>query len=399
MPGDSGASLPGSFLLRIYDGQDRERCAVRIPPEFAAPFANRLLREGPKEWRYRVREPWFELRPVSSREAAEDRPDFPAGGTALTGERYVPPADGEPAVRLRPSAPTAHFRMTLYDFREPFFRGDYSAADIFQDMAERQIRLMRDAGTLSPEDEPVAYAVEGSEVRAAAAPSHLFPERAGSVPGVFRLPPRDPVSGPRFAFTRVAGPVFPERRPEDAGSWAPAGRGPWPECPVLIHREVFTGLASTLYLPEREEAGGFLLGRPFRLPGGPEDEQDPEFRWGLEITHAVPAQGARGTPALLLFTGDTWSQVHRLRDRHFPDRFLAGWYHSHLFEATDDFGLSSLDHHLHAVHFYRPWQVAFLVNLGADGSRELRCFQRGPGPEMIECAYGILNPTEPEERP
>jgi len=53
-----------------------------------------------------------------------------------------------------------------------------------------------------------------------------------------------------------------------------------------------------------------------------------------------------------------------------------GWYHTHLFSATDSFGLSGMDQDLHHRFLPRPWQAAVLVNISHDGNRQIRCFQR-----------------------
>jgi hypothetical protein len=54
---------------------------------------------------------------------------------------------------------------------------------------------------------------------------------------------------------------------------------------------------------------------------------------------------------------------------------MLGWYHTHLFAATDDIGLSTIDFRLHFTTFRLPWQIAGLVNL--DGQqRVLRFYVR-----------------------
>jgi hypothetical protein len=99
----------------------------------------------------------------------------------------------------------------------------------------------------------------------------------------------------------------------------------------------------------------------------------------------------------LLFTGETWSQLNRLRDRDYPDRKLVSWFHTHLFEASDSFGLSGLDQDLHRRFLTKPWQVAVLLNINFKGERTVRCFQRGPDGDLVECLFEVIEPQPKEE--
>ena len=99
----------------------------------------------------------------------------------------------------------------------------------------------------------------------------------------------------------------------------------------------------------------------------------------------APRQPADADPVLetldlhLTFTGDSFSAVKRsLREGPSGDRLL-GWFHTHLFPATDEMGLSSVDLRLHFSTFTIPWQVAGLINLDGAG-RTLRFYvRRGDG--------------------
>ena len=133
-----------------------------------------------------------------------------------------------------------------------------------------------------------------------------------------------------------------------------------------------------------------MLGNVYRLPGSPEKEDDPGFRWLVEVTDLLMAEDTVGTAIALLFTGDTWSKVSRRRDREFAERKLAGWFHTHVFPASDSFGLSGLDQEMHAWYLPKPWQVAILLNLENDGQRTVRCYQRGSEGDLVETPFAVF---------
>jgi hypothetical protein len=156
--------------------------------------------------------------------------------------------------------------------------------------------------------------------------------------------------------------------------------------PGHIYEELRRGLR----LSHACEEGGYLLGDVCRQPGSPADEDDPAFRWLVEITDLLMAEGTRGSAARLLFTGDSWSMACRHRDRGGAGRKLVGWFHTHLFPAGDSFGLSGLDQEMHAWYLPRPWQVALLLNLEGEGDRTVRCYQRGPERELVETSFEVF---------
>ena len=69
-----------------------------------------------------------------------------------------------------------------------------------------------------------------------------------------------------------------------------------------------------------------------------------------------------------------------------------GWYHTHLFRATDDEGLSTVDVQMHHTTFKRPWQVAGLLNIGLSSGAEERVlrFYVGHGRSMAPCPVEVL---------
>ncbi len=167
------------------------------------------------------------------------------------------------------------------------------------------------------------------------------------------------------------------------------GRGKKGRGTVLMRPRVYRDLLE-ITLSEEVENGGYLLGVPYRTPRSPESEDDPGFKWTIEITDIIPADRTYGSWALLRFTHDSWSRMRRTVERDYPDRKLVSWFHTHLFAASDDFGLSGLDQDLHRQFFSKPWQVAILINIDAQSKREVRCFQKGPHVDLLECKFEVL---------
>ena len=106
---------------------------------------------------------------------------------------------------------------------------------------------------------------------------------------------------------------------------------------------------------------------------------------------------AQHTGASLLhftFTGDSFTAIHQEITRNRPREQLLGWFHSHLFAANGDDGLSSIDYRLHFTTFRQSWQLAGLVNLGHDGDRVLRFYAR-VGDDMLLCPLQIIDGANP----
>lgn len=109
-------------------------------------------------------------------------------------------------------------------------------------------------------------------------------------------------------------------------------------------------------LSDEVEEGGFLVGRVFRHRG-----PGPEF---LVLLDDVPK--ARHSGASLLhftFTGDSFAAIRRELPEDRERGRLVGWYHTHLFPAREEMGLSTIDVDLHGSTFLQPWQLAGLINL------------------------------------
>jgi hypothetical protein len=150
---------------------------------------------------------------------------------------------------------------------------------------------------------------------------------------------------------------------------APLG-GPLPDGPGIAVSVVLTpaarsALTQRVFSGEVEE-GGFVIGHRYADGEG-------SGRHLIEVTAVVAAESTGASLLRFTFTGDSFLQLANLLARRGADEQILGWYHTHLFSATPEFGLSTVDVRLHTSTFRRPWQVAALVNLGRDG-RVLRFF-------------------------
>ncbi len=376
-----------SFVLALYGGDGEPLDTFHLPIAVAAPFVNRLFRELPDipEW-HTLREPWYTLAPRYDSDPPLERSPHPTGPTSLYGEGYQPEQEEGPGVSLHPEPLVRYFVVCLLDLQDELYRGEYSVDDVFLNGAQYLLRHRLERGLITAEQGPFTYAVLPSTSAVRTVAADLLPEDAYEVEGVFRLPP--PVrERPRIVFRRVDRPPLPIRELDDDRAH---GQGEPQAGRVLVPEAIFADLRRHLDLSDEKEEGGYLLGTVHRLPGSPEDEEDPELRWTVEVTDLVMAEDTVGSAALLLFTGDSWSKIRGRIDRDFPDRQLVGWFHTHLFAASDDFGLSGLDQDMHAWYLPKPWQVAILLNLENGGERTVRCYQRGPEADLVETPFEVI---------
>ncbi|HUC23606.1 MAG TPA: JAB N-terminal domain-containing protein [Streptosporangiaceae bacterium] len=187
----------------------------------------------------------------------------------------------------------------------------------------------------------------------------------------------------RFHVEEVTGPEPPAASLADlAAGVAEDGPGLITDglVSVVVSEAVRHGfLVSTTFSAEVEE-GGFLVGRVFRdsnSPGG----------YIIEIVSAIPAERTGASMLNFTFTGESFLRAGELISAREADEQLLGWYHTHLFPATDALGLSSVDINLHRSTFRRPWQVAALINID-DHERVLR-FYRTDGETMARASYWV----------
>jgi proteasome lid subunit RPN8/RPN11 len=191
---------------------------------------------------------------------------------------------------------------------------------------------------------------------------------------------------PRFLLEEVAEPEPPEATLAELGADVPAGDpGALPGTPVslVVTDPVRRAFASPALFSTQIEEGGFLAGRVFRAPGGHDS-------YIVEVTAAIRAQRTGASMLHFTFTGESFLRVSEQIAARQADEQLVGWYHTHLFPASDALGLSSVDVDLHRTTFRRPWQVAALINL-TDDARVLR-FYRAEGQTMALAPYWVARP-------
>jgi len=149
---------------------------------------------------------------------------------------------------------------------------------------------------------------------------------------------------------------------------------------VVLSPEVHEALLHDLEFSEEVEEGGFLVGYVYR-----DDDQPGQYL--VSVTRVLPAERTGASLLHFTFTGESFLRMSDVLARRQWDERVLGWYHTHLFAASESMGLSSIDVELHAGTFRRPWQVAGLVNI-ADGSRILR-FYSWDGSEMRSAPFWV----------
>jgi hypothetical protein len=381
-----------SFAVSLFDRTLTQRLRFVAPLSVAAPFANRLVREMIQAKDGGYRELWYELTPRSGKEPRVPRAPRPEGPTSLYSALYVPANEPPPRVELHPDAHVQSFAARLLDYDREVFSGEYTVDDVFLAVVEFLVRNQIEKGTLSIDDGPFFYEVFVASSAVKRAPKELFPAAAYEIDGIFQLP-KLAEDRERVSFRKLPATPLEERSLDAYADAELLGKNAGNERgAIVIRREVYDTLREGLELSHTVENGGYLLGLPYRRAGSPSNEDDPDFQWIIEITDAVQAEGAWGKPGLLLFTGESWSRIARLRDSDFPDRKLVAWFHTHLFAASD-FGLSGLDQDLHRRFLTQQWQVAVLLNIDEKGERTVRCFQRFGDADLTECGFHVVANT------
>lgn len=202
------------------------------------------------------------------------------------------------------------------------------------------------------------------------------------VEGAIRVKPLAPGKKPNFAIRRVVEAEPPVMSLAEFGIVLDE---PAPDSlvKVVLPEALQTELYSERPLSSKVEEGGFLIGKVYR-------DGDQSSAYLLEIKEALKAEHTGASLLHFTFTGDSFANVKvQLRQHHSGDRVL-GWYHTHLFPATEDFGLSSIDLTLHFSTFTIPWQVAGLINIDMNkNERTLRFYVR-QGNEMVLCPYWTI---------
>ncbi len=180
-----------------------------------------------------------------------------------------------------------------------------------------------------------------------------------------------------FNLEAIPDPEFPERAISEFAATA-AAAGHVPGLQVVLSAPLARSFTSARSFSAEVEEGGFIAGHVFR---------DSEHAGGhiVQITAVIPAQRTGASMFHFTFTGDSFMRIsEQIAVRGFGEQLL-GWYHTHLFQASDGLGLSSVDVDLHRWTFRRPWQVAALVNI-TETNRRLR-FYWMDGEIMADAPY------------
>jgi hypothetical protein len=259
-------------------------------------------------------------------------------------------------------------QVTLRAGEQAIYRHPHPVSEVVEAGVRAWLALEPRAG------EAAGYRLVGPDI--VAAHERLTP----SVGGVTVVEPFAPGEKPAFRLRPLQPPPPPRRSLASLAATSveqlPPGDGGWTEqVSAVTDWQVQDNLLGQPYSSEVEE-GGFLVGEAF------EDADRP----GAYLAHIRAAVPARQTGASLLhftFTGDSFDHIKRLIERTYPGQQLLGWYHTHLFPATSNFGLSSIDHRLHLSTFRLPWQVAGLVNV--DGAKRTLRFYATEGATVCQC--------------
>ena len=202
------------------------------------------------------------------------------------------------------------------------------------------------------------------------------------VQGAFVVQPFAEGEKPRFQIRRI------EEEPPRPMQLARRGIRPTAEerqarVKVLLSSTLAHDLVAARPLSLQVEEGGFLIGRAFL-------DEDCDGAYIVEITDAPNAQYTGASLLHFTFTGDSFAEVKQsVRTRNQGER-IVGWYHTHLFPATDTMGLSSIDLTLHFNTFRVPWQLAGLINLDFEKSVRVLRFYVRDGNQMVQCPHWTL---------
>jgi len=183
----------------------------------------------------------------------------------------------------------------------------------------------------------------------------------------------------RFHVEEIAAPEPPLATLADLG--VPDGSvRPGDEVVVVVNQRTHRALTRTLRFSREVEEGGFLTGSVHRAADHP-------GCYLVAVTDAVPAERTGASLLGFTFTGESFLRMGQRLARGGRGDRLVGWYHTHLFPATNALGLSSIDVELHTTTFRTPWQVAGLVNI--DASERVLRWYRADGGDMVAAPYWL----------
>ena len=184
----------------------------------------------------------------------------------------------------------------------------------------------------------------------------------------------------RFHVEQVAEPEPPTATLSELG--VDGEIGPGDRVGVVVDEHVYAELTTHIRFSPDVEEGGFLTGRVYRADGHPRC-------YVVMITAAVRAERTGASLLRFTFTGESFLRMGQRLDSGPDEDQLVGWYHTHLFPASSELGLSTIDDELHTTTFRQPWQVAGLVNIDRD-HRVLRFYQ-ADGTEMVTAPYWVTS--------
>lgn len=164
-------------------------------------------------------------------------------------------------------------------------------------------------------------------------------------PDESKAPPR-----PQTSQAQLAIQGLPEHQPPlsdkcQLHGQKPAKGQPW----VIIHQATLKQIDVHGNSELGSELGGALLGKAYR-------HQNTVF---VEVMAALPAMNQDHGPIHFKFTADSWAQLQRDRQQHYPDLEIVGWFHTHpglgVFYSGDDVVV-------HSAAFTLPWHVGLVVD-------------------------------------
>jgi hypothetical protein len=213
--------------------------------------------------------------------------------------------------------------------------------------------------------------------------------RTPHVQGTVPVRPFGPGEKPAFSIRRIAEEEPPIRTLQEFAVDMEAKHKP-AKIKVLLPTQLEHDLYTARPLSNSVEEGGFLLGNVYR-------DGDTEGSYILEIKAAPFAEYTGASFFHFTYTGDSFAVIKRTLREERPGERLLGWFHTHLFPATDELGLTSIDVVLHFGTFTIPWQVAGLINLDFEKNQRVLRFYVREGNKMVLIPFYKLVPPAARE--
>lgn len=197
------------------------------------------------------------------------------------------------------------------------------------------------------------------------------------VKGTVPIRPFGPADKPAFSIRRIVEEEPPIRTLSELGI-QPDEKDRSSKIKVLLPSSLEHDLHVTRPLSNEVEEGGFLVGNVYR-------DGDSDGSYILDIKAAPFAEYTGASFFHFTYTGDSFALIKRTLREERPGERLLGWFHTHLFPATETLGLTSIDVVLHFSTFSIPWQVAGLINLDFYNNRRVLRFYVREGNCMTPC--------------